>query len=290
MSGVYSLVNVPCLVRDMARHPRGGALAADLLRATALGPAEFASLERLRVVPGAAQRRAELVERSQAAPRALQVLAAARDVASTMGIDGWAAASDVLDIAPIGGLVELVDVVRDEICAAAWRRSDGLAVATWPTALDIVADGVRATYASHDHGDVAMALGRPWRRWLASRQLPSVDLDPASDGVIARVSSASVEQLARAADGLRRQRAAGWSWALAMHDACWAIELTGRERSALVAQMHGVRAVLRAHAGRRPAPDVVAAVVMSVHAHVVADVLAADVVAAMTAPVDAALG
>ena len=49
MSGVYSLVNAPCLVRDVARHPRAGALASELLRIAALGPEQLAALDRLRV-------------------------------------------------------------------------------------------------------------------------------------------------------------------------------------------------------------------------------------------------
>ena len=73
-----------------------------------------------------------------------------------------------------------------------------------------------------------------------------------------------------------------------MHDACWAVHLAGRERTALVAQLHAVRALLDASsaAGMRPSPDVSAAVVATVHARVVADVLADDVFAALTKPLE----
>src|SRR5205807_1655210 len=134
----------------------------------ALGPDDFASVDRVRVGADAARRRDALATRMLVEPRALQVLAATRDVGTDVGLDAWSAAVDVLEAAPIGGLPELVDLVRDEICASAWSRGEGLAVATWPTALDVVADGIRATYATDIAPDLAGALGRPWRRWLAA--------------------------------------------------------------------------------------------------------------------------
>ena len=290
MSGVYSLVNVPCLVRDLSRHPRGAGLAADLLRAAALDQAAFSSLDTVRLAADAATRRDALAEQMRVEPRALQVLAATRDMATTSGIDAWTTAVDVLEAAPMGSLDELVGFVRDEVCAAAWARADDLAVATWPTALDVVADGVRARYAAELWPEIAAPLGRPWRRWLwaTGHAVPSVDAAVAD--VVVQLRDASPQQLQQAAQGLRRQRAEGWSWAIAMHDACWAVHLTGRETVALTAQLHALRALLAATpAGTKPSPDTCAAVVAAVHARVVADVLAGDVLAALTAPLDAAL-
>jgi hypothetical protein len=285
MSGTYSMVNVPCLVRDLSRHPRGGELATELLRAASLGPEQFASLDRVRVAADAAVRREALATRMSIEPRALQVLAATRDVATTSGIDAWTAAVDVLETAPMGALTDLVDMVKDEICDPAWMRADGLAVTTWTIALDVVADGVRATYAAEICPEIAAPLGRPWRRWLTATRHAVAAVDPALDDVVASIRVASPRSLEAAAQQLRRQRADGWSWAIAMHDACWAVHLAGRERTALVAQLHAVRALLEA-AGMRPSPDMSAAVVAAVHARVVGDVLADDVFAALTKPLE----
>ena len=286
MSGTYSMVNVPCLVRDLARHPRGGELATELLRIAALGPEHFASLDRVRVAADAPVRREALATRMSIEPRALQVLAATRDVASTTGIDAWAAAVDVLEAAPMGALADLVDMVKDEICESAWTRADGLAITTWTTALDVVADGVRATYADEICPEIAKPLARPWRRWLRATRHTAAPLDSALDEVVDAVRNAKPQSLEAAAQQLRRQRAEGWSWAIAMHDACWAVHLAGRERTALVAQLHAVRALLDATASTamRPSPDMSAAVVAAVHARVVSDVLADDVFAALTKP------
>jgi hypothetical protein len=287
---VYSLVNVPCLLRDLGRHPRGAGLAADLLRIAALDVDAFASLDRVRVAADAPMRREALAQRMRIEPRALQVLAATRDVATTSGIDAWTAAVDVLETAPMGGLDELSRFVRDELCADAWARGDDLAVATWPTALDVVADGVRARYAADICPEIVAPLGRPWRRWLAAGAHTVPPVDAAVADVVTRLRTATPRQLLDAAQGLRRQRAEGWSWAIAMHDACWAVHLTGREVVALTAQLHALRALLAATPNdTRPSPDVCAAVVAAVHARVASDVLAGDVLAGLTAPLDAAL-
>ena len=291
MSGAYSMVNVPCLARDLARHPRGAALASDLLRAAALGPEQYVDLDAVRVAADAAQRRAQLAERMTLQPRALQVLAATRDVASTVGLEAWTAAVDVLEAAPMGALTDLVDMVRDEICETAWSRADGLAVTSWTNALDVVADGVRATYTAEICPEISAPLGRPWRRWLAATTHAPAPVDPIVADVVGAVRELAPQQLAGAAQRLRGQRAEGWSWAIAMHDACWAVHLAGRDRIALVAQLHAVRALLDGprSAAERPSPDAVSAVVAAVHARVVADVLADDVRVALTTPLESVL-
>ena len=290
MSGVYSMVNVPCLARDLVRHPRGSELATDLLRATALGPAEFASLDAVRISADAPVRREALATRMALEPRALHVLAATRDVAESVGLEAWTAAVDVLEAAPMGAVTDLVDLVRDEICDAAWSRADGLAVTPHTTALDVVADGIRATYADEICPEIAGPLGRPWRRWLAASGHGPAPVDSSVTDVLADVRAASPNYWTIAAQQLREQRAAGWSWAVAMHDACWAIHLTGRERLALVAQLHAVRTLLACGDSslERPSPDATAAVIGAVHAHVVQDMLTEDVFVALTTPLAAA--
>jgi hypothetical protein len=137
---------------------------------------------------------------------------------------------------------------------------------------------VLTTYA----GRPADPLARPWRAWTA-RNLPATCLEPAVEHVVAMVAGASRDSLATAGAAMRRARIDGWSWPHAMHDACWAVELTGRTHTAAVAQLEAVVALLRGLPSP-PAPDVVAAVAAAVHATVVADVLPVDTVAAMCGP------
>jgi hypothetical protein len=68
-----------------------------------------------------------------------------------------------------------------------------------------------------------------------------------------------------------------------MHDATWAVHLTGRGRSALVAQLHALLALL-AVTGPRPPLRAVATVVAAAQADVVVDVLDTATYDALTQP------
>src|SRR5947209_4663303 len=225
---MYSLVNVATLVRDLARHERAVQVATELLRAFALDDAALDSLQNAAYdATAAAARRAQVLAEDRDRPRALQVLAAARGFADDLGIDAYGAAVDVLEATPIGGLADLQTFVRTDVLAACWQTSGDLAVALRPQALDLVTDGILGTYA----GDDVLAL--PWRRWLASH--PVAPAPTAWSRVVDAVAS------------LTRVAAippAPAEWAQRMHEACWAVHLTGRERDATIAQLHALVALV----------------------------------------------
>lgn len=284
---MYSLVNVAALCRDLARHPNGAAVVDDLLRVFALDDARLEALDAVPVEPTTATLRRRVRAEMSTQPRALAVLAATRKAAHVDGLDAWTATVEVLERAPLGDFDDVLRFTRDEVLEHASVRITGLVVARWPRALDIVGDGVAASYASVS-APFAAPLGLPWRRWTTTTRLaPAVISQPAVADLVARVACADPDALDHAADALRAARAAGWSWAASMHDACWAVELTGRQRDAALAQLHALGALLSVSAAPRPAA--VAAVVAAVHAAVVADVLPTATLAALTAPLDAQL-
>jgi hypothetical protein len=265
---MYSLVNVATLVRDLSRHPRAEQVATELLRAFALGPGELELLDQLAYDENAqAERRARVLVEDAARPRALQVLAAARRFADDIGIDAYSAAADVLEQAPLADLEALRGFVRRDVLADAWTSAADVAVARWPRALDVVTDGVLGVHAGDEE------LAAPWRSWAARRGIaPEATAWP---------------EVVRTARALRRNAAAPPApaeWAARMHDACWAVHLTGRERAAAVAQLHALRAVVRVWAPGPPPLRVVSMTTAAVHATVVADVLDASTVAAMSQP------
>lgn len=278
---IYSTVNVATVVRDLARHPRGRALARDLLHAFAVDEHALVELDAVATAADVTARCEAALASAVIAPRAHAALAAARLDATESGLDGWFAALPVLESAPIGSLPELLRWLRADVLDGAWERTDDLAVARFPHALDVVADGVLGTWV----GDPSV-LSRPWRTWT-TRRLPATVREPALAIVVAMVAEADATAVSAAATAMRAARASGWSWPLAVHDACWAIELTGRGRTAAVAQLEAVHALLGVVP--QPAPDAVAAVVAAVHATAVADVLPADTVAAMCRPLLSAL-
>lgn len=284
---MYSLVNVATLCRDLARHPNGAAVADDLLHVFALDDVRLEALDAERWAPAWAALRPMVRAQMSAQPRAPEVLAAARNAADVNGREAWTAAVDLLERTLIGDFGDLLRFTQDEVLEHAWARTTGLVVARWPHALEVVGDGIAASYASASL-PIAVTLGHAWRHWRNRTGLASAPVcEPAVADIVARVGSADANALDRAADALRDARAAGWSWAAAMHDACWAVELTNRRRSTAVAQLHALRAVLSTAA--RPRPAAVAAVVAAVHATAVADVLPGPSVAAMTAPLAAHL-
>jgi len=69
-----------------------------------------------------------------------------------------------------------------------------------------------------------------------------------------------------------------------MHEACWAVHLTGRERDAAIAQLHALVALVRVWSPARPPLRAVSMVSAAVHAEVVADVLDGATRTAMTQP------
>lgn len=241
---VYSTVNVATIARDLTRHPSGRALATDLLHAYAIDEHGLVDLDAVATPSNAGQRRADARTRAEA------------------------------DL--IGTVDELVRWVRDDVLGHAWDHADGVAVARHPHALDVVGDGVLGSWVGDDG-----PLVQPWRGWM-SGALPATVREPAVAAVVAMVAAATAADLTAAGDSMGAARVGGWSWPAAMHDACWAIELTGRGRTAAVAQLEAVAALLDVMA--QPGPDVIAAVTAAVHATVVADVLPTGAVGAMCRP------
>jgi len=265
---MYSLVNVATLVRDLARHERALPVATELLRAFALDDEALDSLDRTAYdATTASERRNLLLAEHRNRPRALEVLAAARGFAADMGIDAYGAAVDVLEATPIGGLDDLQDFVRREVLAACWRTGAELAVVTRPRALALVNDGVLGTYAADD------VLSAPWCAWVAAHPV-----DPAPAPWTRTVEAVSA--LTRDTD----IPPAPSEWAQRMHEACWAVHLTGRERHAAITQLHALRALVQVWAPQRPPLRAVSMTTAAVHAEVVADVLDSATRAAMSQP------
>ena len=265
---MYSLVNIAALVRDLGRHPRAEAVATQLLRAFALSPVDLERLDELDYDQSAqAERRARVLAEDAARPRALQVLAAARGFADGIGIDAYTAAAEILETAPMGDLEALRAFVRRDVLVDAWSADGDLSVARWPRALDIVGDGILGVHSGDRH------LAQPWLSWAELHGIaPEATAWP---------------EVVRAVAGLRPHAAippAPAEWAARMHDACWAIHLTGRERAAAVAQLHGLRAVAAAWAPAPPPLRAVSMTTAAVHASVVADVLDAATLGEMTQP------
>lgn len=266
---VYSLVNTPTLIRDLARLPAGPALAMDLLQTLALTCPDLEVLDaRARGRrPADDVRRASLLRSAAQRPRALAVLGAARSEAGTHGLAAYVGSLDLLAAATIGGLDDVVRFVRHDLLADAWSGADDLAVATHPAALDVVTDGIVATYTGRAD------IGRTWRHWCAAHPYRA-----------STVPYPLVVDMVRRLDADAPIGAVPADWAVRMHDACWAVHLAGRERAAAVTQLAALRALFDVTKPALPSHALVATVVAAVHASVASDLLETSGYDAMTQP------
>lgn len=260
---VYSLVNVPTLVRDVARLPTADAIVGLLLRACALTTDDLTELDTLGYDDGDGARRRELLSVAARGEVAVSFAAVARGSAAMPPGPAW----DAVESATIGDLEDLVRFLRHDVMTGAWSATGDLAVAVHPVALDVVTDGLVAAYAGVDD------LGRQWRRWSARRSAIGVPAECAL--VIDAVRQLTPPAVAPVVPA---------DWAPHVHDACWALHLTDRLSSATVAQLHALRSLLIATAGEPPGHALVATVVAAVHATMAADMLPDDVHRAMTQP------
>lgn len=277
-AGPYSIVNIAAVVRDLSRLPTGAVLALDLARALSLGARDLAVLDRLPVVDAAPERRRRALAVAETSPHAHDLLAATTAAATEAGLAAWSRALPQLEAATLGGAADLIRWLRHEVLAGCWERRAEVAVARWPHALDVVADAALSGWAQAEP-----ALARPWRGWSAQQPPVAVD-DEALASVVNAIETADVSALAAAGAAMRAARAGGWSWALAMHDACWALELTGRGRLAAVAQLLALRSALTLAGPALLSADVVTAVTAAIHATAAADMLPGDTVSSMCRP------
>lgn len=245
----YSMLNMPVLGFDLCRLSRGVDVADVLLSALRLDREQLHRVARQH--PGAAHRaRWRQVERL-AKPRTAPL----RELGATLeelGADALVSTSTLLaelERSPIGSLDSLIRLACDEILDWTWSDSDGARRQDHEAraACEVLADALAALYAADAlPEDLTADLCLPW----AQAARPATDLDlgpnqPAVQHVLTRLTTLDAHgrtrlRAAAEADSERRQ-----AWALAVHDASWAVHLTDRTRAAAAAQLLTVQAFRR---------------------------------------------
>ncbi len=285
----YSLVSSPVLGFDLVRVPGGSEVAGVLLRALACGPAELAVLAARHDAP--ARERAwphvrAASDRRPAMPQALGAVADGLDELADGGLPGRRvdAALSLLRSSTIADADALVRLVHGDVLDWTWSTQDGVAVRSDEAArgADVLADAAVGAYLSGRLGPpVADALAAPYR--AALRALPPVlDGEEAAGsalpdgvrGVLGRLATLTDADRTALEGAAERARSGDGQWAVAVHDASWAVHLTGRTRTAAAAQLHAVRGFVAAGLGALPdAAGLWNLVSGVVHAEMVADLL-----------------
>ncbi len=295
---MYSLVSAPVLGFDLVRT-RGGARAADiLLRALAVDAEELDILSALYSEDEARASAWLELSRTEEPTSDLSQLAVDLEREAAVGGEGTAGRLRLLESARVGTLGGLLRCVRNDVFDWTWRHARDLAVQGDDEAggVAVVCDAVAAGYAGHRLSSAASRrLGAPWV--AAVRRLPdrTADLGPNGDelsAMLRRLAVLDAGDRARLAAASARSRAAGSTdWAAAVHDASWAVHLSGRVRQAAAAQLAAVCAVTDAQV---PVMDLATGtwnlVSGAVHAVSVRDVVPPTTLATLLGPWVEALG
>jgi hypothetical protein len=269
---VYSLTSVPTLCYDLVRSSTGAVWGDVLERALRLRAEDMAALQELASQADAGEGSASIA-RSQAwdeigaatltARRMSTVLPEVRGALAAPALEpvGLDRVLTTLTGTPLGGLSDLLAMLRGDIFDWTWASTDGahtVAVQRWPGAVEVVSDALAAAYLGPALSETSrVALTSRWDFW----QRKSTPLDPSfapvlpGDDVLGR-DGAVLRALLERAHRLDRQdlvalqqacdaaRKTGFSWPTEMHVAARTAVLSGRVRVAAIAQLAATRALL----------------------------------------------
>jgi hypothetical protein len=276
---MYSLTSIPTLCYDLVRSPTGPDWGDVLERALRLRPEDLAALQEL-----AWQADPDEVRGSAARSRAWDEIGAVTLTARRMStvlpeVRGALAAAELEPVGldrvlttltgtPLGGLSDLLAMLRGDVFDWTWARPDGadsaqtVAVQRWPAAVAVVSDALAAAYLGPSLPEPSrVALGGRWVSWLRE----SAPLDPSfapvlpGDDVLDR-NGPALRSLLERASRLDRQdllvlqqacdaaRGTGFSWPTDMHVAARTAVLTDRVRVTAIAQLAATRALLQSAA------------------------------------------
>lgn len=224
---MYSLVSSSLLAMDLARHPRGAAVAHTVDRVLALTPDELRGL-----TDPAAQDVRERVELVAVGPTRGTLLGGVSRTWQLGGPEAAASRTIVQALAErlTGSLMDLHDLLR---------REAPLRDAT-PEQVQVALDAVTAAWAGPTAPQDHAALTAPWER--------AVDPVPP-----ALASSPYMGELVEVLDEVSRRAPAQWRatarsqrgrpWSADMHVACWAAYDSGRLTQVARAQLAAARAL-----------------------------------------------
>ena len=302
---MYTLVSAPVLAFDLVRRAGGEHVARVVREALELRPDDLGLLASyVRDDAGLAAARTEAwlaVSTAEAArPEVTGLLDDVR-AASASGLPVTAATLAALESAPLGSLDALLRLVRREVLdwtwhAAAGPQAGGLAVQSsqGTAAASVVCDAVAACYLTPDLPEVMRRrLGGSWTcvsRTLALAERGGADPGEAPRALVRRLRHLDETDRRRLRAASSAGRSGRTRWAESVHEASWAVHLSGRVRAAAAAQLMAVEAVRVAGLPLADSAGGVWNLVSgAVQAAVVDDLLSAEHSAVLADPVRTAL-
>lgn len=239
---MYSLTNSPVLGFDLSRRPDGPQVADLVTRALCLRAGDLATVAA--AFADDADRDAAWVELAVEEQRATAARVPLGDYPISAPTD--ARGPEMLaavEQQALGNLDGLLRLLRHEVLAWTWRGAPGFVAQSDDAvgATAVLCDAAAAAYCRDRMSPES--VGRLSAAWLATKVrlgTPVPELGPRARPVatalqrLVELSPSEVEVL-RADVEVRRTEVG--EWARAMHNATWAVELSGRARAATTAQM-----------------------------------------------------
>ena len=240
---MYTLLGASVLGFDLVRRVGGGAVASLLVEALTVTPEDLPVLASARPLGLlTASDRTEVERATERSP-----LSAALGRMSRLVEAGRVKeALQLIERAPMAGLSDLLDCVRNEVFDWTWNGvGDGR---TQPdeaaAAVAAVCDAVAAAYHPTTLRDgLAQQLIEPWATAQATLPRRHLHLGPAHDDLdllLAGLARLDGEGHGRLLEAAGEARGRG-GWARAMHSASWAVHLADRVRPSAAAQLRAVR-------------------------------------------------
>ncbi|MGY1712318.1 hypothetical protein ACI8AC_22685 [Geodermatophilus sp. SYSU D00758] len=287
----YSLVSAATLGFDLVRLPRGRAAADVLLTGLVADAAALRALAE--VHPAAGRDPAERGALAVRARRARELAAAVPQLRTAPTGERAAVLVAQLERSTIGDVRAVERVLRDDVLGPEHPATDGLDEQTTALAADVLADAVVGEWAAdvlpplvHRRLCGPLALARDTGLVPADG---THDLGPATEevrGLLTALGELDEDGRARWRAAVDENRALRRPWATAMHEASWAAHVSGRTRTLATAQLLAVRAFADAGFDASDgAAGVWNAVAGCVQGMVMADLLGADALAVLLAPV-----
>jgi hypothetical protein len=251
---MHSLLNASTLGFDLLRRPGGAEVGA--LLATALGLVEGDLPDLAAAHQHDADRTAAWAQVIAIESSAPTMRVAMRDaVALCADPERYGAATRLLERTAIGNLDGLLRCIRTDIFDWTWDARGAVALRDEQAAraVSVVCDAAAGGY--HDAGLPAAAVRRLRAGWVTAghqQSHPVTEAGPADDpvgqllGRLRRLDATGRQDLRTAA---ARAARSGMSWAEDMHEATWAVHLSGRVRDAAGVQLQALQPFERAGLG-----------------------------------------
>lgn len=285
----YTMINFAAVGFDLARLPHGDHVAKVLRTALSIDQRHLPALAAQHPGHMREERWTQLRDANRSSAAALRHDVAALVATGTdQGPDLNPSAYDMLrslEISPVGNLDALERLIRHDILDWTWQKADGtddLAIQseTARQAADVLVDSACAAYAASDltaqtRREMAEPMAKATAALRAEKLLPMPNTIPENvQECLTQLQQCDHQTMAEWREQGSSDHKEVGLWSTAMNQACWAVHISERDRTAALVQLEAVCAFRAAgFTGKEAANGLWNSISGAMHAMVVTDLL-----------------